>query len=100
MAYNWEGILVCYCVATHTTVDGDRYAYFLHEKLHPQIYKVRRVLLQAGIMILLDNIRPRHKDCFICIRRIWLGNIATHSVRSQYESSGLRLVSEAQGITH
>ncbi len=82
MEYNGEDILVYYRIATHTTLDGDRYAYFLLKKLHPQFRKEWPMLSQAGVIILYDNVRPHHKDCFICIRRIWLENIATPFILS------------------
>ncbi len=88
MAYNWEGILVCDRVATHITIDGDRYAYFYTKKLY--VHKFVKCgqccckHVSSFYMIMYNHIR---KVCFVCIQRIWLGNIVTFSILSQYEPS-------------
>ncbi len=80
-AYNWEVILVCDHVATRTTINDDRYVYFLHKKLHPEICKVWPMLLLVGVIILHDNLQPHRKDCHknwrkcmeqICLKNIWV----------------------------
>jgi len=58
LAYDWHGVLVCDRVEIGSTVDGDRYAYFVRKKLRPQIRKIRPNLLQAGVIVLHDNARP------------------------------------------
>lgn len=64
LTYDCEGVLVCDQVTPNTTVDGDRYTYFLRKKLRPQIHKLRLTLLETDVFILQDSAQFHSKDIF------------------------------------
>lgn len=59
MAYDYDGIIICYRVLVGTTVNGEYYAEFLRKSWRPIIRKLRPKKLQKSVLLLHDNTCPR-----------------------------------------